>query len=260
MKCVATAIIRSNQKVADGIFLASLEAPEIAGQCLPGQFINIYFPETTKIFPRPFSIAGASDSRIKLLYKVIGSQTTLMSGWSAGQKIKILGPLGNIFDIQEQHYRDFILLGGGVGAAPLMFLRDELVKKGIKPYFFIGAKTKAELPVVEDSASHLILTTDDGSVGLKGNVVEHFLRMAENYKTPTQVSVCGPDMMMKVLKDISLPQNMDVFVSLEKTMACGLGLCQGCVVETTSGKYNGHYALVCKDGPVFNIKDVKFND
>jgi len=260
MKCVTIGTVQSNQKVADQMFLATIEVPEIARQCLPGQFVNIYFPDSVKLFPRPFSIAGVSGKSILILYKVIGSQTTLMSRWQIGHQVKLLGPLGNSFSISEEKSIKYVLLAGGVGAAPLMFFRDELVKKNIKPYFFIGAKTKSELPIIKDGKSDLILTTDDGSKGLKGTVIEHFEDFLKNIRLSVSLNVCGPDPMMSTLKNISFPDNVTINVSLEKTMACGLGLCQGCVVKTTSGKNNGHYALVCKDGPVFNLNDVEFDE
>ena len=183
-----------------------------------------------------------------------------MSRWQIGRQVKLLGPLGNSFSISEEKSIKYVLLAGGVGAAPLMFFRDELVKKNIKPYFFIGAKTKSELPIIKDGKSDLILTTDDGSKGLKGTVIEHFEDFLKNIRHSVSLNVCGPDPMMSTLKNISFPDNVTINVSLEKTMACGLGLCQGCVVKTTSGKYNGHYALVCKDGPVFNLNDVEFDE
>jgi len=260
MKCITIGTVRSNQKVADRIFLAMIEVPEIARQCLPGQFINIYFPDSVKLFPRPFSIAGVSEKSILILYKVIGSQTTLMSRWQIGHQVKLLGPLGNNFTISEGKSIKYVLLAGGVGAAPLMFFRDELVKKNIKPHFFIGAKTKSELPIIEDGKSDLILTTDDGSKGLKGTVIEHIEDFLINVRHSVSLNVCGPELMMSALKKISFPDNVTINVSLEKTMACGLGLCQGCAVKNTTDKYNGQYALVCKDGPVFNLKDIEFDE
>ncbi|MCK4715841.1 MAG: hypothetical protein KAT54_03460, partial [Candidatus Marinimicrobia bacterium] len=135
MKCVTIGTVQSNQKVADQIFLAKIEVSEIARQCLPGQFVNIYFPDSVKLFPRPFSIAGVSGKSIIILYKVIGSQTTLMSRWQIGHQVKLLGPLGNSFTISKNKSIKYVLLAGGVGAAPLMFFCDELVKKSIKPHF-----------------------------------------------------------------------------------------------------------------------------
>ncbi len=133
MKCVTIGTVQSNQKVADQIFLAKIEVSEIARQCLPGQFVNIYFPDSVKLFPRPFSIAGVSGKSIIILYKVIGSQTTLMSRWQIGHQVKLLGPLGNSFTISKNKSIKYVLLAGGVGAAPLMFFCDE---------FFASSKNK----------------------------------------------------------------------------------------------------------------------
>jgi len=260
MKHYTIGIIQSNQQVAKEIFLAKIYTPVIAQNCSPAQFINIYFPDSVKLFPRPFSIAGRDGENILLLYKVVGSQTALVSHWSKGTELKLLGPLGNPFKITMQQSTNYILLAGGVGAAPLLFLRDELSAEGIKPYFFIGAKTNSELPLSQDEKSHLLLSTDDGSAGFQGTVIKHFIHLLNQFTAPSIVCACGPEAMLKALKQSNLPEYFDVFVSLEKMMACGLGLCQGCVVKMNSPNGEKFYSLVCKDGPVFNLKDVQLDD
>ncbi|MBU0711991.1 dihydroorotate dehydrogenase electron transfer subunit [bacterium] len=259
MKCLTSGIVVDNHAIAENIYKAVITAPVIANQCLPGQFVNIYFPESIKIFPRPFSIAGIDNNAILLVYKVIGSQTTVMSGWKPGDSVKILGPLGNSFNYSGQK-NEPILLAGGVGAAPLMFLRDRLYQEGIKPTFFLGARTKSQLPFLSDLKSELILTTDDGSTGSKGLITDKLLEYLQKNDNPVSVFACGPDPMMKTLKSMPFPENLSVYVSLEKTMACGLGLCQGCIVKNSSDNDHKHYSLVCKDGPIFNLDDVEFDD
>jgi len=260
MKHYTTGVVQSNQQVAKEIFLAKIHTPIIARNCSPAQFVNFYFPDSMKLFPRPFSIAGKEGENILLLYKIVGSQTALMSQWSKGIELKLLGPLGNTFNITKWQYTNYILLAGGVGAAPLLFLRDELSAEGIKPYFFIGAKTNSELPLNQDEKSRLLLSTDDGSAGFQGTVTEHFIHLLNQFSAASVVYACGPEAMLKALKQYNLPEYIDIFVSLEKVMACGLGLCQGCVVRMNSPNGEKCYSLVCKDGPVFNLKDVQLDD
>ncbi len=259
MKYYITGKVQENTAVAEDIYLSVVQAPEIARQCQPGQFINIYFSDSPKIFPRPFSVAGVDADNIRILYKVVGSQTTLMSQWQIDQQVKLLGPLGNCFDINYPEI-EHILLGGGVGAAPLMFLRDVLYIRGIMPKFYLGAKTKNQLPFIEDEKSQLKLSTDDGSMGMKGSVIENLWDYLKDTTQPVQVYGCGPDPMMTALKKMKFSNNVNVFVSLEKTMACGLGLCQGCIVRNADENHEKHYSLVCKDGPVFNLNEIEFDD
>jgi dihydroorotate dehydrogenase electron transfer subunit len=259
MKHYTSGVVQSNQQIASDIFLAEIHTPKIARDCAPAQFVNIYFPDSVKLFPRPFSIAGKKEENILLLYKIVGHQTVLMNRWSNGTEVKLLGPLGNSFDISQRQYTNYILLAGGVGAAPLLFLRDELKAKGISPYFFIGARTNSELPLSQDENSHLFISTDDGSVGFQGTVTEHFIHLLNQFSAPSIVYGCGPEAMLKALKQHNFPDYIDIFVSLEKVMACGLGLCQGCAVRMSKPDGETSYSLVCKDGPVFNLKDVQFD-
>jgi len=259
MKCLAKDTVVENREIAENIYKAAISVPEIAKQCSPGQFVNVYFPDSVRIFPRPFSIAGVEKDNILLVYKVVGAQTNLMRRWKPDERVKILGPLGNCFDYNEQKGEP-ILLGGGVGAAPLMFLRDRLFQEGIRSKFFLGAQTKSQLPFITDVKSELIIATDDGSIGSKGFITDRLIEYIRELKKPATLFVCGPEPMMKTLKAASIPENVSVFVSLEKTMACGLGLCQGCIVKSVSGSTHKHYSLVCKDGPVFNLNDIEFDD
>ena len=259
MKCLTGGIVVDNHEIAENIYKAVVSAPDIADQCFPGQFVNIYFPDSVRIFPRPFSIAGVDNDAILFVYKVVGSQTTVMSHWKPGDNVKILGPLGNSFGYSGQINQP-VLLAGGVGAAPLMFLRDRLSQDGIKPLFFLGARTKSQLPFLSDSKSELILSTDDGSIGSNGLITDELAEYLQKKDNPVSVFGCGPDLMMKTLKSMPFSKNVSVYVSLEKTMACGLGLCQGCIVKNSSDSAGKHYSLVCKDGPVFNLKDIKFDD
>lgn len=251
--------VLENVKIAKDIYRLKLNIPDIVDSAEPGQFLNIYFQDSSNIFPRPFSIAGIDGDNILILYKVVGKQTEKMSSWQKGYETKVLGPLGNSFDLSSDSDISHVLIAGGVGVAPLMFVRDRLFLMGITSHFFIGLKNKSELPIIEKTKSKLYISTDDGSVGFAGNVVDHFKSMLNSIKKPVSVYACGPDEMNKALVNMEVEPGMKVQVSLERVMACGLGICQGCAIKTRDVSGNNHYSLVCKDGPVFKGEEIIFN-
>ncbi|MBL7136887.1 MAG: dihydroorotate dehydrogenase electron transfer subunit [Candidatus Marinimicrobia bacterium] len=245
-----------NVKIARDIYRLKLKIPDIVNSVEPGQFLNVYFQDSPKIFPRPFSIAGVDDNNILIIYKVVGSQTEKMSYWQKGFKIKVLAPLGNSFELDSENDVSYVLVAGGVGVAPLMFLRDSLFLMGITPHFFIGAKNINELPIAEDTKSKLYLSTDNGSLGFAGNVVKHFKSMLGSIPKPVSIYACGPNQMNKAMAKLGIEQGMKLQVSLERVMACGLGICQGCAMNIMSTTSDSHYSLVCKDGPVFKGEEI----
>ncbi len=258
MRCQTEGQVLTNRRIAEDIWLTTIESAAIAGSAQPGQFVNLYFPNSVKIFPRPFSVAGVDGANIQILYKIIGTQTEMMRHWKRGDRVRMLGPLGNFFEIPDPGH-EILLLAGGVGAAPLLFLRDRLFERGIKPKFFIGAREEAQLPLRSDDRAELILATDDGSAGQKALITDVFKEYVTVTEQPLTACVCGPDAMMKALKKTAYPPELTMYVSLEKTMACGLGLCQGCIVKYKGSGHHGGYSLVCQDGPVFNLKDIDFD-
>lgn len=251
--------ILENSIVAKDIYLMKIGFPQIAEYAQPGQFINIYFQDRIKLFPRPFSVAGVDQDAIIILYKVVGSQTKQMSLWKNGEPVTVLGPLGNAFQYGVSDPLP-VLISGGVGIAPLMFLRDKLSEIGIRPYLFVGARNKDELPLFHDTKSETFLSTDDGSAGFHGTVIDHFLSRKEFHEKPVSLFACGPEEMITIVAKYAVKHRLKCQISLEKVMACGLGLCQGCVVQIHNLNGEPDYALVCKDGPVFNADEIIFND
>jgi len=250
--------IVENQRISKNLYTLKLKAPDIARTIKVGQFINIYFQNDVKIFPRPFSISEVKEDLLFLRYKIIGSQTRKMSTWKKGYEIRILGPLGNSFDISE-NVKSHILVGGGIGVAPLFYLRDQLYQKGGKIHFFVGATTQKEHYFTEDDKSNLYLATDDGTLGFDGTVVallkEHYPELSK----PAVIYCCGPEPMLEALKSFGHRHDIEVQVSMEKIMACGNGLCQGCAIRTED-HMDRDYLLVCKDGPIFNARDIIIDD
>ncbi len=239
-------------EVQENIFIQKIYSPELSSDAKPGQFLNVRV--TDSIFPllrRPFSICDVEDEHIFLMYNILGEGTKLLARKQKGDLVDILGPLGNGFNINDD-FDTAVIVAGGLGAAPFPFLTGKL--KGLKNiYSFIGGKSKKD--VITYKMENIFLASDDGSVGMKGNVVELFFSHLEKFKNiKIKVFGCGPTVMLRALKKVCIDSNINCEVSTECAMACGFGICQGCPIE--SSKHQDNYLLVCKDGPVFNVKDV----
>jgi len=255
MRLFKDSVVLVNQMEAEDIYRLEFPFPEISEIVAPGQFVNLYFPGRPQLFPRPFSVAGVRGENIVILYKNIGCLTAEMNRWQPGQAIRVLGPLGNCFTIQGEHH---VILAGGVGLAPLLFLNSRLASLNQPCHLFIGARTVAQLPATNAITGEIFTATDDGSYGFHGNVVECFRQKLDTMSRPFSVYACGPDAMLAALWRMSLEQGFDLQLSLEKIMACGLGICQGCAIK--HARENEHpLRLICQDGPVFNAKELDFN-
>lgn len=261
MRHLTKTIILENNAVAKNIYRMTLKCPEISRSAQPGQFVNIYFSDQIRIFPRPFSIAGATDEFLTLIYRVVGVQTSQMAGWKIGQTVKILGPLGNQFTV-DVSVDNHVLIGGGVGVAPLIFLADKILQGGIEPQFFLGVKNRDEMPDGKLFGQLQVFhaSSDDGSIGFHGTVVDNFLSHLPGIKKSVAIYACGPEKMNAALAQLAGERRYDCQISFERLMACGLGLCQGCTVKKNSTDAETGYLLVCKDGPVFRSDKVMFDD
>lgn len=241
------------REVAEGIFRMVLRTPEIAGRSVPGQFVNIRCGESClPLLRRPFSISRVDGDSIELLFNVIGQGTRMMSSKKPGDTLDVLGPLGSPFGIGGD-YGMAILVAGGLGIAPFPFLTDFLLKEKKEILTLIGARTAGH--VTEQYLKNVLVATDDGSKGMKGTVVDLLKTQIEKHDVRNvKVFGCGPTPMLKALSAFASAEGIECEMSLEGDMACGMGICQGCPVERTDGKKK--YALVCTDGPTFNIKDI----
>jgi dihydroorotate dehydrogenase electron transfer subunit len=240
------------KQVHENIFIQKIHAPEIARLIKPGQFLNIRVSENTfPLLRRPFSICDVEGDNIYLMFNILGEGTRILSHKQAGDLVDILGPLGNGFNL-DGDYKTAIIVAGGLGAAPFPYLTRE-VKNKKSILSFVGGRTKQD--VITYGFENLILSSDDGSIGYKGNVVQSLENNLDKIDiASSKVFACGPNAMLRVLKDFCLKHNLDCEVSTECAMACGFGICQGCPIESTYDP--DKYLLVCKDGPVFNVKDV----
>ena len=245
--------ITKNFKIASDYYKMSLDAPSIAKRARPGQFVNIRISEKYEpLLRRPFGVHKVQGKKIEILYEVVGKGTKLLSKKKPGEKLDILGPLGNGFSMLDR--RHSILVAGGMGVAPLIFLAEKLA--GNQSLVLIGAKKRSQVLCEEEFKKlgcDVKIATDDGSCGFKGLVTRLLKKNLSNRNRPSVIFACGPKPMLKEIIKISKKYRISAQVSLEEHMACGVGACFGCVVQTKKG-----YKRVCKDGPVFDAKELIF--
>ncbi|HDZ41925.1 MAG TPA: dihydroorotate dehydrogenase electron transfer subunit [Bacteroidetes bacterium] len=244
----------ANRRLTRDYFILDLESKGNLPEILPGQFVQMRVDNDRKAFlRRPISVFDVDYDKniISLLIKQVGSGTKAMSRLSKGERINIIYPLGNCFSLGPENTRS-LLVGGGVGVAPLFFLARILSANSHKFKFLLGYQSSEDIIEEERFArmGDLLITTDDGSYGYKGLVTEHPELYEYNYD---RIYCCGPEPMMKAVAAIAHSGNKFCEVSLENTMACGYGVCLCCVVDTTRGK-----VCTCTEGPVFNIIELKW--
>lgn len=251
--------ILSNESVGPRLHLMVLESPKIAKEIQPGQFVHVKFPDLeAHILRRPFSVyaRNASLGTIDILYQEVGSVTRLMPAM-ADAEVELIGPIGNTWNTQCDRA---LLVGGGVGSAPLFMLAEAIKQRGGLFDVVLGAQTKDAL-VARERYQDLIgrepcCATDDGSYGRAGfctSLVEE--RLCEGCLADGQtydfIAVCGPEPLMRIVAEMGDKAGVRTQVSMEKRMACGVGACLSCVVDTTAGKRRS-----CVDGPIFEASEV----
>ena len=250
--------ILRQKKIKGNYWHCELNAPQIAKNALPGQFINIRVNDDYEpLLRRPISIHGVSGTKIKIFYEVVGKATEILAQRRKGESVDIIGPLGNGFDFgkQKRANKKQILVAGGMGVAPLTFLAEKLreiqnPKSKTQNVVLIGARTKDQLLCVQDfkkSGCDVRISTDDGSSGFKGRVTD----LLKEVLSADMIYACGPKPMLKAVADIANERGVWAQLSLEEHMSCGIGACLGCAVKTKAG-----LKRVCKEGPVFNAGDI----
>lgn len=245
--------IISNSRLSGNYWHLEFESELIAKQAIAGQFVNIKVTDGLEpLLRRPLSIHAVKGKKIKVIYEILGKGTQVLSTRKPDEFLDIIGPLGNGFDYRCQAKSKEIkniLIAGGIGVAPLVFLAEKLNK----PLILIGARSKKQIICLKEFKAlgcELKIATDDGSLGFKGRVTDLFKIILGQAKS-AQVFACGPHLMLKTVAAIAGEQNIDAQLSLEAHMACGIGACLGCVVATKTG-----YKTVCKDGPVFSSEEL----
>ncbi len=245
----------ANTAVKPGIFRLWVEAPEMAAEARPGQFAMLACSDgPERLLRRPLSIQAVKDGTVAFLYAVVGAGTDWLATRSEGSQLNLLGPLGNGFSVAASAQR-LLLLAGGLGVAPLTFLAEKSLSGGCQVRLLAGARTASQTCAenLAPEGCEVFSVTEDGSAGEKGLVTS---LLARHLDWADQVFVCGPLPMFKALaKDPNQFGGKPVQVSLEVRMGCGLGFCYACTIKTRQG-----LKQVCKDGPVFELADVIWND
>jgi dihydroorotate dehydrogenase electron transfer subunit len=184
-----------------------------------------------------------------------------MANWEKGEEVDLIGPLGNYWKGLESCFP--IIIGGGVGIAPILNLHHLLLEKQIDHSLIMGARHKGEHFLKHEPQNKIFLSTDDGSLGIEGNVVDALISIYPNSNHPhnTKIFSCGPPMMMEGVRNYSLENQLECDFALETIMACGIGICQGCTVErkvteSNSHSYRNRFALACMDGPIFSGREI----
>lgn len=245
--------VLENDRVAEGVGLLVLESPRIARAVRPGQFIHLRIARDTDfILRRPFSVHRAVGDRLEILYQVLGVGTRALSLATPGAEMDAIGPLGRGWEVPEG-VSHALLVAGGLGAAPLGMLAEQLAERGVAVTVAQGAPTAERLvarELFERVSRRVEIATDDGSAGERGFVtalVEGLIAA----DAPDIVCVCGPEAMSRIVCAQADAARVPCLVSLERLMACGIGACLSCVVSTRSGQQRA-----CVDGPVFDAGDV----
>ncbi len=252
--------IECNEEVAAGIFCMSVSAPSIAALAKPGQFVQVcvYGVPSVQFLRMPFAVydADPSSGTVDICYQVVGEGTQQLSELASGGFVDLVGPIGNGWSIPQDAKRA-LLVCGGVGAPALNMLARALADVGVVVDAVMGAQTASKLACddrigasVNKNGGELYITTDDGSKGVHGFVtaVSDELIASGQYD---YVAVCGPLPMERNVVRVPLEYKVFCEVSTEKLMACGVGACLGCVIETTKGRMR-----CCVDGPVFDASEV----
>ena len=255
MKVKEKCTVISQDCIAKDIYSLWLQTEQIAAQARPGQFVSVYCNDGGHLLPRPISLCeiDAKKGALRLVYRVVGKGTEMFAALKAGDIVEVLGPLGNGFPMEEAKDKRVFLIGGGIGVPPMLETAKQL--KG-EPVLVMGYRDELFLTEEMKKAGELVIATENGSAGTKGNVLD---AIREQELKADMIFACGPKPMLRALKAYGLENNIPCYVSMEERMACGVGACLGCVCQST--EVDDHSQVknkrVCKDGPVFLSTEVE---
>lgn len=242
-----------NERINKDYFLLKLWSEEDLPLILPAQFAEVLIEGSTSTFlRRPISIHDVNYEKntLTLLIRIAGEGTAKLSEIKSGAILNIIYPLGNSFSLPAKD--NVLLVGGGCGVAPMLYAAKYFMQFGFNPTLLLGYRDKESVLRRAKFAKYgnVFYTTEDGSFGEKGNVLNHSIFNSDffNYE---RIYACGPEIMLKNIADWAISHNVPCEVSLENMMACGIGACLCCVQKTTDG-----HKCVCTEGPVFNVKEL----
>ncbi len=243
------------KEIAPDIFDLWIETT-MAQHAKAGQFISIYPKDKSMLLPRPISICEVNreNDRMRLVYRVQGAGTKEFSSYQKGDKISILGNLGNGFPIEKTKEIKVMMIAGGIGIPPML----QAAKDALGEVIFVVGYRDSNLFLKEDMERYgqVVIATEDGSYGTKGNVID---AIREQKISADVIFSCGPMPMLKAVKQYAQEQGIPAYISLEERMACGVGACLGCVCKTKEVDHHSHVhnTRICADGPVFDAKEVE---
>lgn len=269
------AVVVDQSSLGNGIYDLTLKTDKIAKAARAGQFVSVYSNDKSKLLPRPISLCGINraDDTIRLVYRVTGEGTGTeeFSRLVRGDKVRLLGPLGNGFTVEPG--KKAFLIGGGIGVPPMLQLAKDInagiVQTSGEEKNSGQAGAVCDMNIVmgyRDENTFLLdefkeqaasfVATEDGSVGTKGNVMN---AIEENHLQADVIFACGPMPMLRAIKKYAEEKKIKAYISLEEHMACGVGACLGCVVKTKEVDHHSHVhnARICTDGPVFDAEEVE---
>ncbi|NTV03155.1 MAG: dihydroorotate dehydrogenase electron transfer subunit [Chlorobiaceae bacterium] len=245
--------ITETRTIGADVTVLTLECPEIAAAAKPGNFVNIKVSDASQpLLRRPFCIHNVGNGTIDVMVKSVGKGTTLLCDAACGTSVMVLGPLGNSFGTGTGDFDTAMLVSGGIGTAPMLFLERKLAAQGIPFINLVGGRTRTDL--LTRGLSNCSTSTDDGSEGFHGNVIEllkHHLETTAAGRRP-KVFACGPNPMLKALAKFCANRSIPCELSLESVMGCGVGICYGCMVELNNADGVKESVLLCKEGPVID--------
>ena len=250
--------VLSQEMLADGIYSLWIET-EAALTAKPGQFVSVYTKDASKLLPRPISICEIDKDakKLRLVYRVTGEKTGTkqFSELQSGDTVPVIGPLGNGFPVEKAEGRKVFLMGGGIGVPPILELAKQMNCK--EKQIVVGYRDAHTFLKEEfEQNGKLYISTEDGSVGTKGNVMN---AIQENGLDADIIYACGPTPMLRAIKSYAEENGIECYISLEERMACGIGACLACVCKTKEkdAHSNVNNKRICKDGPVFLSTEVE---
>ena len=244
--------VTENRRLHKNYCLLKLTFDQILPEILPGQFVQVRVDNSpTTFLRRPISInyVDRATNELWLLIQLVGDGTRRMAEYKPGDIVNIMLPLGNSFTTPADKGEKLLLIGGGVGTAPMLYLGAVLKNAGYTPTFLLGARSKEDVLQLEqfEQIGTVYVTTEDGSLGEKGYVTNHSILKEIHFD---RIYTCGPKPMMMAVAKYADTVSTSCEVSLENTMACGIGACLCCVEKTK----DEHHVCICTEGPVFNIE------
>lgn len=255
-KVKMTSTILQQECIGTDIYSLWLDAPQIASQAKPGQFISVYSNDSGRVLPRPISICEIDREKgaLRIVYRIAGNGTKEFSGMKAGETLDILGPLGNGFPMDVIKGKCVFMMGGGIGVPPMV----QTAKEAKAEVTVIAGYRNSEIFLKEELEQNgtLVIATEDGSVGTKGNVMD---AIRENHLEADVIFACGPTPMLRAIKTYAEENGILCYISMEEKMACGVGACLACVCKSKDVDHHSHVhnKRICKDGPVFLSTEVE---